>query len=208
MKRILIYGDSIPWGLVPCTKFERYEYDKRWPGILQSKLGNDYQIIEECLCARTIDSNDPRPGFEGRNGMDYLSPCLDSHYPIDVIILSLGLNELKSIYEWSPLQVAEKMSKMIKLIKNRKPNFHDSNAKIILLSQPFVSNTGYWGELWIGSSEKSRELYGEYKEIAKQEGIDFIDLSEITPDKKDGVHINNTGHNIIAEIVSKYIKQL
>jgi len=208
MKRILVYGDSIPWGLIPATKFERYDYDMRWPGILQSKLGKDYQIIEECLCARTIDSDDIRPGFEGRNGTTYLPTCLDTHYPLDIILLSLGLNEVKSIYDWTPLQVAEKMGRMIELIQNRKPNFHNSNSRIILLSQPTVSNTGFWGDLWVGSSEKSQALYKEYEELAKKTGIDFVDLSEVKPDEKDGVHINDAGHALTAEIVAKFIKQL
>jgi lysophospholipase L1-like esterase len=206
MKRVLVYGDSIPWGLIPTTKFERYDYDKRWPGILQSELGNGYQIIEECLCARTIDSDDPRPGFEGRNGMAFLLTCLDSHYPLDIILLSLGLNEIKSIYNWTPKQVAGKMGKMIRLAKSRKPYFHDSNPKIILLSQPIVDNTGCWGELWVGSDKKSKELFEEYEALAKKENIEFIDLSVVKADKKDGVHINEDGHKLIAQEIFRFIK--
>lgn len=205
MKRILIYGDSIPWGLIPTTKFERFDFDERWPSVLQSKLGDNYTVIEECLCARTIDSDDLRPGFEGRNGMAFLPTCLDSHYPLDIVILSLGLNEIKSIYDWTSEQVAEKMRQMIHLIKQRKPNFHESNPRILLLSQPIVDNTGCWGELWVGSHKKSEELYSAYKNLAEKERIEFVDLSMIAVDDKDGVHINKDGHALIAEQLYQHV---
>lgn len=201
MKRILIYGDSIPWGLIPATKFERYDFDKRWPGILQSKLGSDYQIIEECLCARTIDSDDERPGFEGRNGTSCLPMVLDSQWPIDIIILSIGLNEIKSIFNWTAVEVAEKLGGIIDLIKSRKPNFHEYDPRIVILSQPEVNNTGFWGDLWVGADEKSRQLFKEYKKLAETKGVEFIDLSGATPDEKDGVHIDENGHRQIAEKV-------
>ena len=70
MKRILAFGDSNTWGLIPGTKpFERYSEDIRWTGILQKKLP-DAKIIEEGLCGRTTIFEDRfRPG---RKGIDTL----------------------------------------------------------------------------------------------------------------------------------------
>lgn len=205
MKRILIYGDSIPWGLIPTTKFERFAFQERWPGILQGILGSEYQVIEECLCARTIDSDDSRPGFEGRNAMTSLPLVLDSQYPLDGIILSLGLNEVKSMYEWTPAQVAEKLGRMIDAIKARKPNFHESNPRIMVISQPEVTNTGAWGELWVGADEKSRLLFDQYKWLAEEKKVEFIDASAVKADVADGVHIDKQGHVALAEIVARAI---
>ena len=205
MTRILIYGDSIPWGLVPASKFDRFDFDERWPGILQYKLGSNFQVIEECLCARTIDSDDLRPGFEGRNGMAFLPTCLDSHYPIDVIIISLGLNELKSIYDWTPHQVAAKMGALINTVKARRPNSHEYNPRILLLSQPIVKNTGFWGELWVGSAEKSQQLFEEYEKLADELNVEFVDLSGIQTDSKDGVHIDAKGHSLVAEKLLRFL---
>ena len=162
-------------------------------------------MIEECLCARTIDSDDPRPGFEGRNGLSFLPTCLDSHYPLDIVIVSLGLNELKSIYDWTPEQVAHKMGMLIDLVQSRKPNFHDSHPRILLLSQPVVFNTGCWGELWVGANDKSRQLFDEYKRLALDKNVEFIDLSSVAPGVNDGVHINAEGHLAVAQRLFDYI---
>lgn len=207
MKRILVYGDSIAWGMIPATKFERYPFEKRWPGILQLKLGNSFQIIEENLCARTIDSDDPRPGFEGRNGIQFLPTILDSHFPLDVVIISLGLNEIKSLFDWTPQQVSEKMRNLIKVVMERKPNFHTVNTRILLLSQPVVKSTGFWGDLWVGSHEKSIELNKEYKKLSEEMGIEFVNLGDIQTDNNDGVHIDCFEHEKIAEKVCNYITE-
>ena len=205
MKNILVYGDSNAWGLIPTTKFERFDYDTRWPGVLQGLLGDDYRIIEENLCARTIDSDDLRPGFENRNGMTELPMCLDSHYPLDMVILSLGLNELKSIFDWTPAEVAEKMERMIELAKGRQPNFHSHNTQIAFMTQPTVEHTGQWGELWVGAHEKSKRLRQEYVALAQKAGIKLIDAAGVAVDDNDGVHFDAQGHQAVAKVVADFI---
>jgi|GEM_PF-6715103 len=36
MKQILIYADSLSWGIIPNTR-NRLAFDKRWPGVLEPK---------------------------------------------------------------------------------------------------------------------------------------------------------------------------
>ena len=90
--RILCYGDSNTWGYIPGSDHKRYSKQERWTGILSEMLGDSYEVIEEGLNSRTLISNDTRSGKEGRNGFDYLLPCLDSHDPIDLVIIMLGTN--------------------------------------------------------------------------------------------------------------------
>lgn len=202
MKTILIYGDSLAWGLIPGSKFERFPKNVRWPGRLQELLGEDYDIIEENLCARTIQSDDPRPGFEGRNGMSYLAPCLDSHDPIDLLILALGLNEVKSLFTWTPDEVGKMIGEMIDIIKSRKPNFHERNTKILLLAPPVViEDTGYWGDIWKGSAAKSKELGKVFESVAKEKECYFFDLSKICKTGIDGVHLDEEAHEAVAQAI-------
>lgn len=96
---ILCHGDSNTWGYVPSGDYtkgiERYSRNIRWPGALQSYLGNDYYyIIEEGLNSRT--TNIDYQVQPNRNGKTYLPPCLYSHSPINFVILALGGNNLKS----------------------------------------------------------------------------------------------------------------
>ena len=58
-KRILCFGDSNTWGYVPATG-KRYPVGVRWTSLLQEKLGDGYEIIEEGLNSRTTDIDDPK----------------------------------------------------------------------------------------------------------------------------------------------------
>ena len=92
MRRILCYGDSNTWGFTPGTGV-RYDTDTRWTAVAQKELGEHYTIIEEGLNARTTVY--PHPRSIGRNGRDFLVPCLISQKPLDLVVLMLGTNDLQ-----------------------------------------------------------------------------------------------------------------
>ena len=82
---IICYGDSNTYGYNPENGF-RYEYEERWTTILQKELKDSAIVIPEGLNGRTTSFEDElRPG---RNGATYLDPCLHSHGPIDLVVLS------------------------------------------------------------------------------------------------------------------------
>lgn len=37
MQQILVYSDSLSWGLIPGTR-KRLEFHERWPGVLENEL--------------------------------------------------------------------------------------------------------------------------------------------------------------------------
>ncbi len=109
MKTILCYGDSNTWGYaLSSLNFEtgyceRYPREVRWTGRLQALLGKDYRVIEEGLCGRTTNVDNPRElGGADSNGKTYLGPCLFSHAPIDWVILMLGGNDFKVALNRTP----------------------------------------------------------------------------------------------------------
>jgi lysophospholipase L1-like esterase len=206
-KRILIYGDSIPWGIVIGSRpFERHSPEVRWPGKLQQLLGDGYEIIEENLVGRTLGTDDARPGFEGRNGLTSLATILDSQDPLDIIIVSLGLNEAKGMFDATVEQVGEKMGLLLQTIIERKPNFREVNTRIILLL-PYATDESkakkYWGDIWDGSCEKSKALGTEFIKVAQDLGVEILDVRGKVVPGSDGVHLDEDGHMLMAETVRK-----
>ncbi|PIX76714.1 MAG: arylesterase, partial [bacterium (Candidatus Ratteibacteria) CG_4_10_14_3_um_filter_41_18] len=94
----LCYGDSNTWGYIPATA-KRYAVGCRWPGVLQKLLGDSWEVIEEGVNSRTTVFDDPK--HIGKNGKTYLVPCLETHNPIDIVILYLGTNDLKERFNRS-----------------------------------------------------------------------------------------------------------
>lgn len=208
-ERIMVFGDSISWGYVPGSKHQRFASDVRWPGKLQELLGDDYEIIEENLNSRGIENGDPRPGKEGRRALDYIEACLDSHDPLDQVIVLLGTNELKHEMNMSAAQVGECMEKLLDIIINRPSQFRKISPKVTLLSPPTINDqTDYCktGDKYLGASEKSRELVGVYEDLATRLGIGFIALSSINVGV-DGIHIDAQEHTKVAELVYASVSQ-
>ena len=104
MKTVLCYGDSNTWGYDAATE-GRYPYDKRWTTVLARELGSEYLVIPEGLNGRTTVWPDPIEG-EYKSGKSTLLAILESHYPIDLVVLMLGTNDLKHRWGLSAWDIA------------------------------------------------------------------------------------------------------
>jgi lysophospholipase L1-like esterase len=91
-KSVLCFGDSITWGYVPLTA-GRLLRAERWPGILQKSLGESYYVIKEGLNGRASVFDEPFR--DGRNARTTLLAVLESHAPLDLLIIMLGTNDLR-----------------------------------------------------------------------------------------------------------------
>lgn len=200
--RILCYGDSNTWGYISGSDHQRYGHNERWTRILANLLGDNFEIIEEGLNSRTLISNDTRPGKEGKNGYEYLIPCLDTHDPIDLVILMLGTNELKSIYNKTAQEIGEMLEKyFVKTILNRKSQIKDSYPRLLIVTPPVVNENQEYCKVnnkYIGTSKKSEELNDIYKEIAQKYDCYFLSNQGLETGI-DGVHLTKESHQNLAK---------
>ncbi len=208
-KRILCFGDSYTWGYIPGTNHERFFEDVRFPKVLQKLLGENFEIIEEGLNSRTLVNEDTRPGKEGRNGSQYLIPCLDSHDPLDLVILMLGTNELKHKFQNSPEKIGNLLDKnFVKVILSRNSQFQNTYPQVLVISLPIINEkTDYASERYIGGNEKSRKLKEIYSEIAKTNKCHFVSASELSVGE-DGVHLTKESHIELANKLYEKIKSI
>ena len=95
MYRVLVYGDSLSWGIVPNTR-ERLPFASRWPGVMENSLhesGIPVRVIENCLNGRRTVWEDPFKS--GRNGLTGLAQVMEINSPLSLIILFLGSNDFQ-----------------------------------------------------------------------------------------------------------------
>ncbi len=97
MRQVLCYGDSNTWGSDPADDERRFEWPVRWPGVLQRELGAAYHVVEEGLGSRTTVIDDPL--IPHRSGLRLLAPVLETHAPLDLVIVMLGTNDIS--YAWA-----------------------------------------------------------------------------------------------------------
>lgn len=206
MKQILCFGDSNTYGLIPGTK-DRYGWNIRWPGILDEYVRDrGYRVIEEGLCGRTTIFEDELR--EGRRGTDTLPILLESHSPIDIILLMLGTNDCKTVYNASAELIGKGIQKLLDQIKNKLPQ-----SKILLIS-PILLGEGVWEEgfdkeFGCQSVETSKNLHKVYKGIADENGIYYLKASEYAaPSAADREHLDETGHRNLADAIIHLFEEL
>lgn len=204
--RILCYGDSNTHGTTPTDS--RFPINLRWTGLLQIKLGDGYEVIEEGLNGRTINLDDPQK--DGRNGKAYLYPCFKSHSPLDIVILMLGINDLKERFNKSPEEVAEGTKELIRMVKEVGVEENGNSPKIILISPALVNeHVDNPTEGFKGAEAKSKLLAKFYQEVAIEEECEFIDISQhIEPSDTDGLHFEKDAHAKIAEILFDKVQSI
>lgn len=209
--RILCYGDSNTWGYISGSNHERYGNSERWTRVLADLLGNKFEIIEEGLNSRTLISNDTRPGKEGKNGYEYLLPCLDTHDPVDIVILMLGTNELKYTFNKTAKEIGNLLEEyFVKTILGRKSQFKDSYPKLLIVTPPMVNEEVEYcktGDKYKGATQKSKELNEIYKNIAKKYNCYFLSNDELETGA-DGVHLTKDSHRRLAESLNTKIRDI
>jgi lysophospholipase L1-like esterase len=197
--RILCFGDSNTWGYNP-NDGSRYSRSVRWTGVLQALLGSHYEVIEEGLNGRTTDLD--YADRVGKNGKTYLSPCMDSHHPLDYVILSLGPNDLKTVFNRSAEKISEAIEQLVLVTKGAGLEKPSPEVKIILVAPPVVrEGIGIYGDALKGATAKSVKLVPLLKKISDKHRLTFVNLfDQIEPSSIDGVHFSADSHQKIGKI--------
>ena len=176
-KRVLAFGDSNTWGWIPVERgypTTRYRQGQRWPGVAQAELGSGYEIVEEALNGRTIDLADPAvpelPGA-GFDGSAYLPAAVASHLPLDLVVIMLGTNDLKtSIRSHTRRAFLRRASKS----SSNSSSAQDGAAwteyrapKVLVVAPPPMSETERFpAQVLAAGVEKSRQLAARYETAA------------------------------------------
>lgn len=203
-KTIICFGDSNTYGYDPVT-FTRLPHSKRWPNILSQLLGKDYLIIEEGLCGRTTVFDDPLT--EGLSGLEYITPCLMSHNPVDLLIIMLGTNDTKSRFSATSKNIANGLKRLI-LKAQGTPSWSSCCPNILLISPAPIEEAYYTSmfqnEMGPNCSEKSYALAPLYQEIATELNCHFLDANEICHvHPNDFMHLDEDGHLALATTIAQ-----
>lgn len=203
MKQILCFGDSNTYGLIPGTK-DRYPWEVRWTGILAEGIKEKgFRVVEEGLCGRTTVFEDELR--DNRRGAAVLPMILESHQPLEKVVLMLGTNDCKTIYQASAEVIGKGVEKLVHQIQAADENIEILLVSPILLGEG-VGEEGYDPEFNQESVETSKGLKAVYEQVAKRNGCAFLAASDYAKASgADREHLDEKGHRQLAEAVLQRI---
>lgn len=207
MKSILAFGDSLTWGFEAGT-FRRHPYESRWPNALAAGLGGKARVIEEGMNGRTTVFPDPTCEAE-RNGAVALPILLESHHPLDLVIIMLGTNDIKYANRCRAFDAALGMQRLVKLVKNHDYNPDYTAPQILIMSPPSLVKTDdeWFNDLWGHAIEESKLFASHYKRVAEENECHFFDAGSVAKaDKTDGGHLDAANTRKLGEALVPVVK--
>jgi lysophospholipase L1-like esterase len=203
-RTILCYGDSNTWGYDP-ESGTRFPADVRWTGVMARELGHEYRIIEEGLNGRTTRWDDPIS--PGRNGLTYLAPCLESHQPLDMVLIMLGTNDLKQRFNLTASDIAESAGDLAGIAKSVGKNATGQASRVLLIAPPAITTLTDLDEMFAGAEPKSRLFSRYFRLIAGWHDVSFFDAGAVIMSSPlDGIHFEAHSHRILGQALANEVR--
>ena len=209
-KKILCFGDSNTYGYNP-ENGVRFSRDFRWTGRLQKLLGRDYEIVEEGCNGRTTVIADREEPW--KSGEASLRAILNSHKPLDMVILMLGTNDMKKQYHASARDIASGAEELVEIIQTFTKMKQDHCPEILLVSppalRPGISQSPFGDSFSEDAIAVSEQLGPLYQEVALKKRCHFVDAAGIiVSSEEDHLHLTAEEHDKLALALADHVRRI
>jgi len=210
MKHILVYGDSLSWGIIPNTR-QRLAFDRRWPGVMESELlasGSQVRVIEDCLNGRRTVWEDPfKPG---RNGLAGIEQRIEINSPLSLVILMLGINDFQSMHQLNSWHSAQGIAALVRAIRQAPVEPGMPVPPILIVTPPQAGEAkANMAPKFEAAREKSAGLGEAYRQVAGEMGCAFLDAGLlVSTSKVDGIHLDADQHLVLGRAIARVVAGL
>lgn len=210
IQHILVYADSLSWGIVPTTR-ERLPFEQRWPGVMETSLrapGRKVRVVEDCLNGRRTAWDDPfKPG---RNGLAGLAQRIEIHSPLELVVLMLGTNDFQSMHEHNAWHSSQGIAALVSAIRTAPIEPGMPVPRILVVAPPAIRTPkGPIAPKFMGGEAKCIGLAAAYRTVCEELDCHFFDAgSVVTSSHVDGVHLDPEQHRVLGHAVAEVVGPL
>ena len=208
MQDVLIYSDSLTWGIIPGTR-GRLNFEERWPGVVEASLkalGYPVKVLENCLNGRRTVWSDPFK--EGRDGSAGFAQVLEMHAPLKLVIIMLGTNDFQDTHDHNAWLSAQGMAKLVNIVRGAPIEPGMPIPNILIIAPPLMqAPEGPLVQKFRGGQSRSLGLAEQLKQLADAQQCYFFDAATVTDSSYvDGIHLDKAQHQVLgAEIASALV---
>jgi lysophospholipase L1-like esterase len=208
-RTVLCFGDSNTYGAVPTlarTGRHRFARDRRWTGIMARQLGVGWEVIEEGHPSRTTVHADPIEGAH-KNGLAALPVSLESHMPLDLVIVMLGTNDFKARFAVTPGDIADSIEVIVRAVQGSEAGPNGAPPRALVLAPPPIAEVDWFADMFRGGAEKSQRLALLLAEMCERRRVPFLDAGEVAEASTvDGIHLDAEAHKALGLAVAKAVQ--
>ncbi|MEO9572591.1 MAG: SGNH/GDSL hydrolase family protein [Tateyamaria sp.] len=205
---VLCFGDSNTHGTLAMHHMgdrRRLARDQRWPSVMAETLGANWDVIAEGHPGRTSVFEDPIEG-EHKSGLRALHALLESHRPLDLVLIMLGTNDLKARFGLSASDIALGIQRLALEVRRSDSGPNGTPPQVMLVAPVRVIEAGCLAEIFAGAENTSTALPGHLAKIAASQNFGFADTNSVARvDPVDGIHLSEESHAAIGAHVAKAV---
>lgn len=210
-RTLLVFGDSNSHGTPPIvTPGEYYRFDAaiRWPRVLARALGDDWCVVEEGLPGRTTQFDDPVMGAH-MNGQTGLRIALESHGPLDLLVIMLGTNDAKTRFNPTPERIVAGLAGLVDIALSDAMQTRHDGFEVLVICPPPVEEVGPIAGEFIGGGAVSAGLAPLLEAQCRARGVAFLDAGTVIEvSAQDGIHFDPEAHQALGAAVARTISEL
>jgi lysophospholipase L1-like esterase len=210
MQHVLVYSDSLSWGIIPTTR-KRLAFEQRWPGVMEIALGSAgraVRVIEDCLNGRRTVWDDPfKPG---RNGLVGLAQRIEIHSPLELVVLMLGTNDFQSMHQNNAWHSSQGIVALVSAIRSAPIEPGMPVPQVLVVAPPPIGTpSGPIAPKFQDAQKKSVGLAIAYKNVCEELPCHFFDAGAVTTSSSvDGVHLDAEQHLRLGRALSQFVAPL
>ena len=185
MQQILVYGDSLTWGIIPHTR-RRLSFEARWPGVMERDLAAAGQRV------RVIEQR-----FEVNS-------------PLALVIVMLGTNDFQAVHRLDAWHSAQGLVALVRAIR-RAPLEPGMPVPPVLLVAPPPPDTpaGDVAPKFLGAGARAAGCAEAYERVAREEACRFFDAGTVIGASfADGVHLDADQHAALGHALATLVESM
>jgi lysophospholipase L1-like esterase len=143
-----------------------------------------------------------------RCGKTQLPSVLDTHAPLDLVVIMLGTNDLKHHLGLDAYDIANGAGFLVDLIRNSDAGPDRTAPAVLLVAPPAATeHSAICGHQFCDAVEKSLEFPKAFHAVSEDRGCTFFDAAScVTADDGDGLHLSADSHRTLGQALARAIR--
>jgi lysophospholipase L1-like esterase len=146
-----------------------------------------------------------------RNGAKTLTTVLGAHFPLDLVIIMLGSNDMKNFICGNAQGTKRGMQRLIEIVRTAPYQMNAKAPQILIMSPPALTPIDEldFQRTFEQGIEQSRLLAAFYKNAAELADCAFFDASSVAKTSPlDGVHLDAENTRAIGKAIAPIVRDI
>lgn len=136
-----------------------------------------------------------------------LPALLESHKPLDLVLVMLGTNDLKERFSVNACDIALSLERLVRVILSSGSGPGNGAPGVLLVAPPPIREVGCLAGMFAGGAAKSDALADEIEAASRRVGVPFLDAGKLVKVSPiDGIHYDAEANPVLAAAFAAAIR--